>query len=108
MKYRGSDDTFEAYRAHLLRPRNTRSADGTIVQSEVRRVDTRRVAGYDWVSALHYQSEVPGYFTEYYATVTSHVAILVTFSAHRDHVERHRKEFDTMISSLKVHQGGGR
>lgn len=106
MKYRGPGDTFDAYLKHLSTPKQNKDTDGTLLPSEVQRVERRQIGGYRWVSALHYQSEIPRYFTEYYGTLTSHIAILVTFSVHRDHTNEHRKEFESMISSLKVYQGG--
>ena len=104
MKYRGPNDTPEAYTKHLSLPRQSKSGDGNIVKSEVVRVGRRWIKGYTWTTGLHFQSEVTNYFTEYLAVVTSHVAVLVTFSAHKDFLEKHRAEFETMMSTLRVHQ----
>jgi hypothetical protein len=104
MKYRGAQDTFAAYTDYLSKPREFNDAHGVTVRSEVRRVGTREIAGRRWIVALHYQSEVPGFFTEYLATLTSHIAILVTFSASERSMDQHRKEFETMMSSLKVYE----
>ncbi|TAK91195.1 MAG: hypothetical protein EPO06_05425 [Burkholderiaceae bacterium] len=104
MKYRGPNDTPEAYTKHLSTPKESKSRDGSLVKSEVVRVGNRQIKGYTWITGLHFQSEVTNYFTEYLAVVTSHVAVLITFSAHKDSVEKHRMEFETMISTLRVHQ----
>jgi hypothetical protein len=104
MKYRGPNDTFEAYREYLSTPREIEDREGEPLKSEVHRVEHRQIGGYWWVNGVHYQSEVPNYLTEYYATLTSHVAILVTFSVHLGHMDEHNKEFGALISSLKVHQ----
>ena len=104
-KYRGPNDTVEAYGKYLSAPKEIKDKGGTLLRSEVRHVERKQIGGYLWVSAVHYQSELPGYVTEYYATLTSHIAVLVTFSVHQSYTRKYQKDFATMISSLKVYQG---
>jgi hypothetical protein len=47
-------------------------------------------------------SEVPNYFTRYVATIKERIAILVTFSAHRDYYAKYSKDFYNAIMSLRV------
>jgi hypothetical protein len=106
MKYRGPQDTLAMYTEHLSQSRDFTDVDGVAVHSEVKRVGTKEIGGRKWLAALHYQSELRGFFTEYLATFTSQIAILVTFSASERTIDQHQKEFETMISSLKVHEPG--
>ena len=82
-KYRADYDTLEAYHAHLAQPRSWEKADGTPVEVTVESNEERRIGRYRWIDAVHFQSEVPGYYTRYLATVTTHIGVLITFSAHR-------------------------
>jgi hypothetical protein len=105
MKRRGKGDSLKSYREYLSKPKNwINKAQGRQHTSQVRSLGRARLAGHDWISSLHYESELPGYFTAYWGTVTSDVGILVTFSARKDAYERRRKEFETMFDSLMVYQ----
>jgi hypothetical protein len=100
LKRRGPQDNLAAYEEHLRTP-NLNGA-----QSTIRSITRRMFGGYQWIEAVHLSSEVSNYVTIYLATVTSQVAVLATFSFHRDYEQAVRLEMDIMISSLKVHQQG--
>lgn len=105
-KYRGPQDTMEAYEAHLKKPQPVAAA-GPSKATEISRVEfvrRQRIAGRDWVVALHFGSEVPNYYTYYYAGLSSHVAALMTFSVHKDHVQERKPQIDVMVSTLSMHQ----
>lgn len=104
MKYRGPRDTPGAYLDHLAKVQTGKDKAGEAMVSQVINVGTRRVAGRDWVVGRHYQSEVAGYYTDYYASLTSHVAILVTFSSHHKLVNQTHADIESMMGSLKVYQ----
>jgi hypothetical protein len=104
MKYRGSEDTPEVYVAYLREPKPVRTRDGGTELSAVEYVKVSRIGGYDWVDAMHLGSEIGNYYTQYLATVTSHIAILVSFSAHKEDFDRYNPELKQMIRSLLVYQ----
>lgn len=103
MKYRGPADNRAAYVAHLSAPQPAASGGGAAA-SRVVSVGTQRIGAREWVVGRHFESEVRNYYTDYYAGLTSHVAILITFSTHKDHVARYERDIRTMVGSLKVYQ----
>ena len=103
VKYRGPQDTLANYEDHLKSPQS--NARDKSLQSEVKFVNRRRISGQDWVEGLHFQSEVANYYTHYFATVTSHIGVLATFSVHKDFYEARLPEVTRMISSLVIYQG---
>ncbi len=103
MKYRNAKDTLDAYEEHLRLPQ-TPAGGGQ--PSTVEKIGRRMLGGYEWVEALHSGSEIGSFYTYYLATVTSHVGILVTLSANKNHFEEHRSEIEAMAASLIVYQLG--
>jgi hypothetical protein len=104
MKYRNVDDTPEAFAEHLRSPQPIQMRDGSMRPSTVKYVKSSRIGGYDWVDSLHLGSEIGDYYTHYLATVTSHIAILVSFSAYKDDFDRYNPQLEQMISSLVIYQ----
>jgi hypothetical protein len=104
MKERGPPDTAARYREHLSTPQQADDGKGASWTSQVISVGQRRLGGRDWIVGRHFESEVRNYTTDYYAALTSHKAILITFSAHREHMAAFEPEFRRMVESLKVFQ----
>lgn len=103
MKERGPMDTVEQYRTHLATPQQ-RSWDGQTWNSTVLSVEQRRIGGREWIVGRHLGSEIKNYYTDYYAALTSHKALLVTFSVHRTAMADEQPEFRRMVESLLVFQ----
>jgi hypothetical protein len=84
-KERGETDRFDLYEDHLSTPRPLISRDGNPIgrSSRVEFVRPEEIGGRMWIHGRHFESEVPGFYTEYFATVDERIAILVTLSAHR-------------------------
>lgn len=104
MKERGPTDTLAKYRQHLSAPQAASDPSGRTWTSEVLEVGEQRLGGHDWVIGRHLGSEIRNYHTDYYAALTSHKAILLTFSAHTSAREQAAKEFARMLQTLKVFQ----
>ena len=104
MKRRGKEDTLDAYEAHLRQPQSTGATGKDGARSTVEHVGRRRIGGHEWVEALQFSSEVPDYHTYYAATVTSHLGVLVTLSAHDSVFEQRRRELEQMLGSLVIYQ----
>lgn len=99
----GPMDSFEAYINHLNTPqqvtyRNTGTTTSRIVY-QPKRVS---VNDQQWVDGLHLGSEVPSYFTRYLATIKGKIAVLVTFSAHRNKYTDYSSAFFKAVQSLRV------
>lgn len=103
-KYRGIDDSLQAYTQHLETPRVIAMENEVPVYSKVQYVRRAFIGGREWVDGLHIGSEVPGYNTRYLAGVTSHLGILVTFSAHVDNFEKYNTDFERSITNLVTQQ----
>ena len=103
-KQRSTHDNLAEYEKHLARPRPITRPDGTPAMSEVVYVLRSHIGGYEWIDAVHRNSEINGHDTRYLATVTSHMGTAVTFTARRDFFEERNREFEESIESLKIHQ----
>lgn len=99
----GPMDTFEAYTAHLNTAQQvTYRQLGTSTSRVVYPPKRVNVNEHQWVDGLHLGSEVPSYFTRYLATIKDRIAVLVTFSAHRDHYAKYSSAFFRAVQSLRV------
>jgi hypothetical protein len=97
----GPTDSYANYRQHLNSSIAARAGAGPsqIVYSAK---DTK-INSQDWLDGLHLGSEVPNYYTRYLATIKDgKIAILVTFSAHKDFYPKYSQLFFDAISTLKV------
>jgi hypothetical protein len=61
-----------------------------------------KINGQDWVDALHWESEVPGYFTRYLATLNDTTSLLVTFTADKAHFEQFNGQMEPLIGQMKL------
>ncbi len=104
-KYRNDDDNLDAYLAHLAEGRRWR--DDVSGRQIAARVDSNRIRDighYRWVDAVHFESEVPNYYTRYLATVTTHIGVVITFSTHQRVAEQRFAEIDRCVESLRIFQ----
>jgi hypothetical protein len=107
-KYRNDMDRLDAYRDHVSRPRQHTDANGSIHTSEVISYGDRAIGEYRWIDALHLGSELRDYYTRYLATTTSHIGVLITFSAHKKNANRRLAELETCVESLRIYQSPSR
>ena len=98
----GPTDTLAGYLAHLQTPRLIPGKGGVPTRSQVISVKQRMIGGNMWIDGLHLGSEVGSYFTRYLATIKDKIAILITFSAHKEHYTKYSADFIKAIESLKV------
>lgn len=98
----GPTDTLPAYLAHLQTPRTLPGRGGTPTKSKIIHVKERMIANQMWIDGLHEGSEVGPYFTRYLATIKDRIAILVTFSAHKQHYTKYSGDFIKAVESLRV------
>lgn len=103
-KEAGPNDNLSMYERHLKMPKTNRKQPNR--KSKVYRVDRKNIASHTWVDALHYGSEIGSYFTRYLATTKGKLAIVVTFSGHKDHYSKYSTDFIKAIRSLKVVTSG--
>ena len=96
----GPTDSYATYRDHLNSPITAKT--GSVSQIVYSAKETK-INNQDWLDGLHMGSEVPNYYTRYVATIKENkIAILVTFSAHKNFYPKYSQLFFDAISSLKV------
>ncbi|MBC7396246.1 MAG: hypothetical protein H7333_02290 [Bdellovibrionales bacterium] len=107
-KIQGDQDTLDQYLAYLKNPKVYNTAQGKQVTSDVRYSNNKTIGDKSWVDALHLESEIPGFYTRYLATVTDGIGVLVTYSVNKNKYQEYAPTFESMVSSLKAfrHEGG--
>lgn len=99
----GPTDSFPLYETHLNSPITVNSkAAGTTVSKVVYKSKNVQINDQTWIDSLHLGSEVPNYFTRYLATIKDKIAILVTFSAHKQFYTKYSQDFFKAVMSLRV------
>ena len=107
-KLKGDQDSIDQYLAYLSAAKSYTSVQGKPVKSEKKSAKTTSLNGQVWVDALHLESEIPGFYTRYLATVKADIGVLVTYSINKDKYQRYLGDFEAMVKTLKVFrkQGG--
>lgn len=100
----GPTDSFPLYEAHLNSPITLTSRSGGAVGASkiVYKSKNVQINDQTWIDSLHLGSEVPNYFTRYLATIKDKIAILVTFSAHKQYYTKYSQDFFKAVMSLRV------
>ncbi len=99
----GPTDSFPLYESHLNAPISLMSRSGSASQSKiVYKAKTVQINEQPWIDSLHLGAEVPNYFTRYLATIKDRIAILVTFSAHKQFYTKYSQDFFKAVMSLRV------
>lgn len=101
-KEAGPKDNLQAYETHLKTPRVINNSAGKPEPSKIIQVSQRTINQQVWVDGMHLASEVPNYYTRYLATVKDRIAVLVTFSAHKNQYTKYSNDFFHAILSLHV------
>lgn len=101
-KEKGPSDSLEAYETHLKTPRKLMNSKAQNYESVLKQVKQRKISLQSWVDGLHLGSEVQNYYTRYLATTKGQIAILVTFTAHKDQYSKYANDFIRAIQSLKI------
>lgn len=99
----GPTDTYPLYEAHLNAPIRANLRGGAAADSKILyKAKTVQINDQSWIDSLHSGSEVPNYFTRYTATIKDKIAILVTFSAHKNFYTKYSEDFMKAVMSLRV------
>lgn len=99
----GVTDKFPIYESHLNEPITASTKTGTSFTSKVvYKSKSVQINDQAWLDGLHLGSEVPNYFTRYLATIKDSIAILVTFSAHKQFYTKYSQDFFKAVMSLRV------
>ena len=101
-KQKGPMDSLSQYMTYLKSQRQVTSKRRGTFTSKVFHVKQREINKHLWVDGFHESSEVKSYYTRYLVTTNKSLAILVTYSAHKDHYKKYASDFASSINSLKV------
>lgn len=94
-------DSVDNYLEYLKKPRTITDDQGKPVQSEVKYARKRDINGVTWVDSLQANSELPGFWSRYVATVHNKLAILITYVVSDEQYKRLAPQFDRMVASLR-------
>lgn len=99
----GPTDSSQLYESHLNSPITLNLKTGGTSESKiVYKAKTVQINDQPWIDGLHMGSEVPNYFTRYLATLKGRIAVLVTFSAHKQFYTKYSQDFFKAVMSLRV------
>lgn len=101
-KERGPQDSLMEYEAYLQKTKTFNLPGGKTQVSEPKDIQVRDVNGQKWVDSLHLASEVPGFYTQYLATVKDSLGVAVTFSVGKDYYDVYRGVFENIIATMRV------
>ena len=106
-KLKGDQDSIDQYLNYLKAPKIYQSVQGKTVKSEAKYAKTVLVNEQTWVDSMHLESELPGFYTRYLATVKQDIGVLVTFSVNKDKYSEYLSDADAMVKTLKVFRKAG-
>ena len=106
-KLKGDQDSLDQYLAYLKATKNFTSTTGKPVKSEPKYAKSINLNNQPWVDALHLESEIPGFYTRYLATIKQDIGILVTYSINKTKYQDYLNDFDNMVRTLKVFRKAG-
>lgn len=99
----GPSDSLQIYEGHMKSPIKTTTKTGDTVMSQVMSPPSqKRINNLLWVDGFHISSEIQNYYTRYIATIKEKIAVLVTFSAHKEFYTKYSNDFFNAINSLNV------
>lgn len=106
-KLKGDQDSLDQYLAYLKAPKFYTSVQNKPVKSEPKTAKIANINGQAWVDSLHLESEIPGFYTRYLATVKQDIGVLVTYSINKNKYQDYINDFDNLVKTLRVFRKEG-
>src|SRR6476661_1783933 len=106
-KLKGDQDSLDQYLAYLKAAKTFTSVQGKPVKSEPKYAKTINLNGQAWIDSLHMESEIPGFYTRYLATIKQDIGVLVTYSINKAKYQQYLDDFENMVKTLKVFRKAG-
>ncbi len=99
----GPSDSLQIYENHMKNPIKTTTKTGDSVMSQVMSPPSqKKINNLLGVDGFHNSSEMQNYYTRYIATIKEKIAVLVTFSAHKEFYSKYSQDFFNAVNSLNV------
>lgn len=106
-KLKGDQDSIDQYLTYLKGVKTFTSVAGKPMKSEPKYAKTVKLNEHPWVDSLHLESEIPGFFTRYLATIKDDIGVLVTYSISKAKYQDYVQSFETLVRTLKVFRKPG-
>ena len=106
-KLKGDQDSLDQYLTYLQAAKTFNSVQGKPVKSDPKYAKTINLNSQPWVDSLHLESEIPGFYTRYLATVKQDIGVLVTYSINKTKYQQYFGDFENMVKTLKVFRKTG-
>jgi hypothetical protein len=106
-KLKGDQDSLDQYQTYLSGVKNFTSVQGKPLKSEPKFSKMKTINGHPWVDSLHFESEIPGFYTHYYATIKEDIGVLVTYSVNKAKYSDYQSVFENMENTLRVFRKAG-
>lgn len=106
-KLKGSQDSLDQYLTYLKQPKTYKSVKGQMVKAEPKYAKPVNINGHAWVDSFHAESEIPGFYTRYLATIKNDIGVLVTYSVDKNKYREYLQEFDVLVKTLRVFRKPG-
>ena len=106
-KLRGDQDSLDQYQKLLNEPKSFTSIQNKLVKSDRKYSKMIQLNDHSWVDALHLESEIPGYYTRYLATIKEDIGVLVTYSINKDKYAQYLNDFENLVKTLRVFRKSG-
>lgn len=94
-------DSVDNYLDYLKKTRTISDDQGKPIESKVTYARKRDINGVVWVDSLQVNSELPGFWSRYVATVHNKLAILITYVVSETQYQRLAPQFERMVASLR-------
>jgi len=95
-----ASDSLDTYLNMLKAPRHQNTADPELF-SKPEFAQEVKIGAVSWINARHFESEIPGFTTEYFATVNHGRAYLVTLSARKGAFARAQPDLRRVVESIR-------
>ena len=106
-KLKGDQDSLDQYLSYLKGSKTFTSAQGKPMKSDPKYAKTVEINGQPWVDSLHMESEIPGFYTRYLATIKEDIGVLITYSINKAKYQDYLQDFENMVKTLKVFRKPG-
>lgn len=94
-------DSLDNFESYLKQVRPYKDDSGSLVTPKITYTRRRNINGFFWVDSLQLNSELPGFWARYVATVQNKLAILITYIVSEENYSKLAPQFERMVASLK-------
>ena len=101
-KEAGKQDGVTQYINYLKGKKSYKTRKGKPVTSKVYHSRSNKINNHLWADGFHLASEIPIYYTRYLGSKKGGLAVLVTYTAHKNLWKKYAADFNRSILSLRL------